>query len=119
MMRRSWALWTALSVAGLGIILIPDTGPRLFSLSEEHGPSLTDGIGVLLLVIGWATLDIATWRRRRRLAPQRGVLVFEAIAALGAAGLIAWSVLGDHGAWWIAGACVLAAIQLMAAARAS
>lgn len=118
-MTRSWALWATLSVAGLSIILIPDTGPRLFSLSEEHGPSLTDGIGVLLLVIGWATLDMATWRRRRRLAPKRGVLAFAAIAAFGAAGLIVWSVLGDHGAWWIAGACVLASIQLISAARVS
>jgi hypothetical protein len=45
--------------------------------------------------------------------------MFTAIAALGAAGLIAWSVLGDHGAWWIVGAGVLAAIQLAAAARVS
>jgi hypothetical protein len=46
------------------------------------------------------------------------VLTFT-IAALGAAGFIAWSVLGDHGAWWIVGAGVLAAIQLTAAARVS
>jgi hypothetical protein len=118
-MARTWALWATLSAAGLGLILIPDTGPRLFSLSEEHGPSLTDAIGVLLLVAGWATLDIATWRGRRRLGPRRGIPVFTAITTLGAAGLIVWSVPGDHGVWWIVGACVLAAIQLISAARVS
>jgi hypothetical protein len=47
------------------------------------------------------------------------VLPFTAIAALGAAGVIALSVLGDHGAWWIVGAGVLVAIQLTAAACVS
>jgi hypothetical protein len=34
-----------------------------------------------------------------------------------AAGLVLWSVLGDHGLWWIVGAGVLAALQLIAAAN--
>jgi hypothetical protein len=108
-----------LSAAGLGLIVLPDSGPRLFSLSEGHGPSLIDGVGVLLLLAGWATLDIATFRRRGQLVSRPSVLTFTAIAALGAAGVIAWSVLGDHGAWWIVGAGVLVAIQLTAAALVS
>lgn len=35
------------------------------------------------------------------------------------AGLVLWSVPADHGAWWIAGASVLTAIQLLAAVRVS
>jgi hypothetical protein len=49
-----------LSTTGLGTILMPDTGPRLFSLSEGHGPTLVDVIGVVLLVAGWAALDVGT-----------------------------------------------------------
>ncbi|HET7929064.1 MAG TPA: hypothetical protein VFM40_05870 [Actinomycetota bacterium] len=74
---------------------------------------------MVLLVAGWVALDIATWRRRHRLSPSRAVRLLTQIAALGAAGVVAWSVLGDHGAWWIGGACVLAAIQLIAAVRVS
>ena len=51
---RSWRWWAILSALGLVTILMPDTGSRLFSLSEGHGPSLIDGMGVLLLLAGWA-----------------------------------------------------------------
>ena len=47
---RSWLWWGTLSALGLVTILLPDTGPRLFSLSEAHGPSLIDSVGVLLLL---------------------------------------------------------------------
>lgn len=106
-----------MSAIGLSIILVPDRRPRLFSLSEGHGPSLVDGIGVLLLVAGWTVLDVATWRRRRMLSLRREALGMVAVAGIAAVGLVLWSVLGDHGAWWIAGGFVLAAIQLTAAAR--
>jgi cation transport ATPase len=118
-MARSWAWWGILSVSGLGLVLMPDTGPRLFSLSGEHGPSLVDGVGVLLLVAGWAILDTATWRRRYGLRVGREVLVLTAVGGATASGLVLWSVLGDHGAWWVAGATVLAAIQLSAAVMAT
>lgn len=108
-----------MSPLGLVTILMPDTGHRLFSLSQAHGPSLIDSVGVLLLLAGWAVLDAATWRRRRGLAPRREVLLLMATAAIAAVALVLWSVLGDHGAWWIAGAVLLAAIQLTAATRAT
>jgi hypothetical protein len=114
--RRAWVWWALLSVTGFVIVLIPDASPRLFSLSEEHGPSLLDGVGVLLLVSGWAILDVATWRRRHTLHVRRGALLLTVVAAAAAAGLVLWSVLGDHGAWWAAGASVLAAIQVSVAA---
>jgi hypothetical protein len=99
--------------------LLPDTGPRLFSLSEAHGPSLIDSVGVLLLLAGWAVLDIAAWRRRRGLSLRREVLLLMATAGIAAVALVLWSVLGDRGAWWIVGAVLLAAIQLTAATRAT
>jgi hypothetical protein len=104
---------------GLVTILLPDTGSRLLSLSEAHGPSLVDSMGVLLLLAGWAVLDIATWRRRRDLSLRRKVLLPIATAGAAAVALVLWSVLGDHGAWWIVGAALLAAIQLTAATRAT
>lgn len=116
---RSWWSWGVLSGSGLVVLLLPDTGPRLFSLSEEHGPSLVDAIGVLLLLVGWAVLDVATWRRRRGLSLRIGGGVLITLTGLAAIVLVLWSVLGDHGAWWIVGATLLAAIQLAAAVRAT
>ena len=116
---RSWLWWGILSGIGLVTILIPDTGRRLFSLSEGHGPSLVDGIGILLLLAGWVALDIATWRRRRALSLRREMIVLMGAAGVAGAGLVLWSVLGDHGLWWIVGAIVLASIQLVAAMRAT
>jgi hypothetical protein len=117
--RRSWLWWGILSALGLVTISVPDTGPRLFSLSEAHGPSLVDSMGVLFLVAGWAVLDIATWRRRRLRSLRREALLLMATVGTAAVALVLWSVLGDHGAWWIVGAVLLAAIQLTAATRAT
>jgi hypothetical protein len=117
--RRSWWSWGILSALGLVAILLPDTDRRLFSLSEGHGPSLIDGIGVLLLVAGWVVLDIATWRRLHRRSLRREILVLLAGAGIAGAGLVLWSVLGDHGAWWIVGAVLLAVIQLSVATRST
>ena len=111
--------WTTLSVLGMTIIVLPDAGARVFSLSARHGPSTTDAIGVLLLVAGWAQLDIAAFRRRPAHSLPRGALVAAIVVGALALALIAWSVLGDHGAWWIIGALLLAAIQLVAAANAT
>lgn len=66
-LKRAWWSWGTLSAVGLGIIALPDLGPRLFSLSPGHGPSLLDLIGIVALVAGWAVLDVATWQRRRSL----------------------------------------------------
>jgi hypothetical protein len=92
-----------------------DAGDRLFHLSELHGPSILDTVGIALLVLGWAVLDLATWRRRRVLSAGRPVRSVVAAVAVAAAAVVAWSVLGDHGSWWIVGAFVLAAIQVAAA----
>lgn len=116
-MKRPWIWWATLSAVGVATIAIPDTGPPLFSISQIHGPSLLDTIGIGLLVAGWAVLDVATWRRRRRLPLSPRALTTIAVVAAGAAGLVLWSVLGDRGLWWIVGSVVLAVLQLAAAAR--
>jgi hypothetical protein len=91
----------------------------LFSLSNLHGPSLLDALGIVALVAGWTVLDLATWSRRRLIPLRPAALVLVAGSAVAAAGLVVWSVLGDHGSWWIVGAIVLTMIQLAAAWRAS
>ena len=118
-MARAWTWWIALSIGGLVTILLPDTGPRLFSLSEDHGPSLIDLVGIVLLVAGWVVLDLATWRRRSNLAMPRAIVVTYALVGSGSVALVASSVLGDQGSWWVVGAALLATIQIAAAVRAT
>jgi hypothetical protein len=116
---RSWIAWGILSATGLVVLLLPDSGPRLLSLSNLHGPSLVDSLGILALVAGWIVLDLATWRRRRLIRLRTAGLALAGGVGAAAGGLVVWSVLGDHGSWWIVGALVLSVIQLAAALRAS
>ena len=113
-MKRSWLWWSALSALGL-VILAADEGRPIITLSGGHGLSLVDTIGVALLAAGWLALDVSTWRRRRRISLRRGTLAAIGVIGLAAAALVAWSILGDNGAWWVAGVVILGAIQLVAA----
>ena len=117
---RPWVVWLACSVAGTVLIALPDPDRRLFSISESHGPGLTDFLGAVLLVAGWVVLDVQVWLGRRRLLTMGWPrLLLLAVAALAGAAVIVWSVEGDAGMWWLMGALVLAGVQVVAAARAT
>lgn len=118
--RWPWRAWLACSLAGVVLIALPDSDRRVFSISEAHGAALTDLVGAVVLVAGWAILDVQVWRGRRRLgAVGRSGLVLLSGAVLAGGVLVGWSVAGDAGWWWLAGAAVLAAVQLVAAALAA
>lgn len=112
-------VWGILTATGLVVLLLPDSGPRLLSLSDLHGPSLVDSLGIVALVAAWVVLDLATWRRRRLIRLRTAGLALVAGVGAAAGGLVVWSVMGDHGSWWIVGGLVLSVIQLAAALRAS
>lgn len=54
--RQRTALWVAGSVVGGAIVALPDSGRRLFSLSDTHGPSMLDLLGIVVLVATWLPL---------------------------------------------------------------
>lgn len=113
---RVWRAWLFLSVAGTVLITLPDPDRRLFSISDSHGPGVTDLVGALVLITGWAVLDLHIWRGRHRLlALRRRRLVLLVVTALGGAVIIAWSVERDAGIWWLLGVALLAGAQLGAA----
>lgn len=113
---RAMIVWAALSVVGVAVVALPDDGPRLFTLSETHGPSTPDLIGIVLLLLGWAVFLSALWRARSAVrVPPRST----ALATVAAAGVLAWSVLTDSGLWWIAAAGVLFGIQIWAGLSAA
>ncbi|HEX6683986.1 MAG TPA: hypothetical protein VF062_14375 [Candidatus Limnocylindrales bacterium] len=100
-----WLVWSA---AGVVLIVLPDSGPRLLTFSGAHGPGLVDAIGVVLLLVGNAALWRHLWRARAAFTPLRPLWTF--LAGLGA-GLVLASVTADFGAWWAVGATLLLAVQ--------
>ena len=117
---RVWGTWLFLSMAGTVLIALPDSDRRLFSISESHGPGLADLVGALLLITGWAVLDVHIWHGRHRLlASRRPRPTLLVVASLGGGVLIAWSVGRDAGMWWLLGVALLAGAQLAAAILAT
>ena len=111
----NWTLWLSLTAGGVVVMALPDSGPRLFSISEAHGPSALDAVGIALVLVASSMLLRRIWSGRARLRSRSAPL---AAALLAGAALTAWSILGDHGAWWVAGVALLAGVQLLAAVLA-
>jgi hypothetical protein len=103
--------------AGIGIVALPDSGRRLFSLSAEHGPSFVDAVGIMLLIAGWLAL-LASAPRGEALQWLREHRGFVGFIAGGGTGLLVASVTSDFGWWWLVGAGLLAGIQVAAVAGA-
>jgi hypothetical protein len=107
---RGLAVWLALSLVGVAVVALPDSGPRLASFSEGHGPSLMDAAGILVLLVGWLAFVVALWNRRSAIG-HRSIL--GTLAVVGAA-VVAWSVATDTGLWWVLGIVLLLVAQVAA-----
>lgn len=106
--------WLVLSAVGIVIVALPDEGERIMSFSVGHGPSLVDALGMLMLVLGWLLFVVPLWRLRSSIRWRRRL----GLVAMSAAVLTVWSVVTDTGAWWVLGAAVLVAVQVVAAGSA-
>ena len=116
-MRLRIFVWLLCCVVGLVCLALPERGARrLFSLSEEHGPSTWDAVGAAVLTAGWLVLVQQVWNRRDRLtgASHRAALQFGLFALGLGLGLLVASVFGDFEGWWMVGAGLLALVQLVA-----
>jgi hypothetical protein len=113
---RSLLAALLLVTVGSVIVALPDDGPRLFSISRDHGPSVLDGVGTSLVLAGWLLVVATVWSRRRRIRTRaRPLAVVASVASFACGiGLIAWSVSGNHGGWWALGILLAAAPQLVA-----
>ncbi len=114
--RRRLSAWAVLSVLGALVVSLPDTGPRLFSLSPAHGPSAVDALGIVLALAGWATFLAAAWHSRDRVRARVATPGFAVCAfTLGLGlGLVVASV-SVYAHWWAVGVVLLGAAHLLVA----
>jgi len=100
-------------LTGLIIVALPDSGPRLFSFGKDHGPSLQDVVGLLLILTGYIWLLVIAWKRKEKVMIHRGSPVYRAgifLSGIGY-GLILASVISDFKYWWIVGIILLVIIH--------
>lgn len=111
-----WIVWASANAVGIALVALPDTGPRIVSFSQAHGPSILDAAGSLLAIAGWACLEAAIWRRRERLRelPWETRALAGGLIVAGVAILIP-TIAFSLGAWWVLGVAVLVSVQLAAA----
>jgi hypothetical protein len=108
---RRLALWTVGSAAGVAVVALPDAGPRLFSLSAEHGPSALDLFGVVLAVAAWLPVPLLLCSRSGPWRGGTGRVVLAAVAV--AVGLLALTITRDLGAWWLLPVAFLVVVQVV------
>src|SRR6187399_2318398 len=98
-----------LFIIGLVIVILPDNNERVFSLSEDHGPSLQDITGLTLLLCPYIYTIILAWRKRQHLKPYQNTTAFKLGSILFVLGLalVIVSVLNDVGSWWLLGAAIM------------
>lgn len=102
-----------LMAIGFVIVALPDSDERLFSLSQDHGPSLLDAVGLIILLTGYGGLVIEAWKNREKVLRYKHSVYFGTGLFLSGAGvgLVLVSVLKDYGYWWIFGVVLLVLVQ--------
>lgn len=113
--RRIWATWAVCNAVGVAIVVLVDDDARLVTLGRDHGPSPSEAVGVLLVIVGWITLDVSTlrsWPRTRWSTRAERAAV--ALMLVGVGALVPTVVWGS-GATWLVGATLLGGTQVAAA----
>ncbi len=110
--RQRVVFWLGASSVGAGILALPDSGPRLFSFSETHGPSAVDAVGMVVLLAAWLPVALLLWTRRASITG-RSAWAAGLLAVTGLA-LLVLTVGLDLGASWMAAVAVLLAAQFVA-----
>ncbi|MFJ8580645.1 hypothetical protein [Micromonospora sp. NPDC093277] len=110
--RGRLLLWLVGSAAGGLLLALPDSGPRLFSFSRTHGPSLVDLLGMVIAVVSW--LPVVWLISRHRSALRGGAGRGSAGLAVAGVVLLVVTIRGDLGLWWLAPVTLLVAAQLIA-----
>jgi len=115
MLVKVW-LWMILSFIGVWIISLPDTGPRIFSFSDAHGPGLVDMIGIIMVLVGYTIFITGLWQEKEKILAYKNTIHFQlSLIIFGFSyGLIVSSVFSSFPLWWVVGIFILVSIHFIA-----
>jgi hypothetical protein len=99
------AALVGVALLGVAVIALPDTGPRVVTFSETHGPSALDAVGVVLLLAAWVPVPVLLVRRRRLIRP--GAWRAAAVTAVLAGAALVVAIRGDLPWWQVPGVALL------------
>jgi len=112
LVQSRMATWLLGSAVGVVVVALPDNDTRVLTLSRAHGPSLVDGLGMVILIAAWVPLVALLWSSLSAL--RCGFGFGAATLAVGGAVLLVVTIGGDTGAEWLIAVGMLIAAQLMA-----
>ena len=115
--KNALTVWLVFSLLGLAIIiLVPENlfgSKQLFALSDQHGPTFSDAIGLLLLLIGWLHYLWRLWSNRAYISSKNRAVFYAGTAILSIAGCI---IAARYNLNWLIAVLALSALsaQIMA-----
>jgi hypothetical protein len=98
----SWII-LLLFVAGLIVLLMPDSGPRVFGFNQEHGPSQTDLYGLAMILGAWfysCIIMIQTWNKIRHRLGKKMIFSMVLLYLISIAGIAAALLISSEGLLW-------------------
>ena len=102
MLNNKWVL-LILFIAGLIIVVLPDSGKPVIALNKSHGPSVQDFIGLGLILISWlfsCGIVIRNWEKIKSKIGNRNFRLLILIYLLAMTGIIlALAVSSDFILW--------------------
>lgn len=107
---RRLTLWLVGSAAGVLLLALPDDDERVFSISETHGPSSVDLVGMAVVIGAWVPAAALMWSGWGVLVATERRLVGGALAV--GVVVLAVTVGLDLGAWWLAAVALLLTPQV-------
>lgn len=100
-----------LILCGIVLLLLPESGKRIFTVNDYHGPSAADAAGLLCIIASWASMLLTTIMQYRIIRsvismPLRAASILTIIA--GTLWIIAM-LANNSDSGWIPGAIAAAA----------
>ena len=71
-MNKTRWIWLVIFLAGLLILLLPDSGPPIIEFNNMHGPSMLDLAGIVLIVSSWIASSLMTASRWNQIKKKIG-----------------------------------------------
>jgi len=85
-MKASFWIAIALIILGIVLVMLPDSGPRIIKFNENHGPSVSDLVGLTLIIIVWIYFVSQGFKNRRQVS-RRVIIAIVVGVVLGAIGI--------------------------------